>query len=143
MSSAPDTPIHRALEGYKAAVHAKDAAAFAALYDERIRVFDMWGAWQYRGIADWNDMAAGWFGSLGSERVVVDFDDIEATLSPELAVGHAFATYTAVAADGSAQRALTNRLTLVMQRPAGAWKIVHEHSSAPVDQHTGKVMLKR
>ena len=143
MTSAADNPIHRALEAYKAAVHAKDAAAFAALYGEHVQVFDMWGTWQYQGIAAWREMAAGWFGSLGSERVLVEFDEVEATLAPELAVGHAFVTFTAVSAEGVALRSLNNRLTIVMQRSAGVWKIVHEHTSAPVDPETAKVMLKR
>jgi len=147
MNSSSDiqvhNPVHLALDAYKAAVHAKDVAAFAALYDTNVRVFDLWGTWRYEGLAAWREMAQGWFGSLGSERVVVEFDEVVATVTPELAVGHAFVTYRAVDSEGAELRALNNRLTLVLQRREGGWKIVHEHTSGPVDHETAKVMLKR
>ena len=143
MTSPQTDPIRQALAGYAAAVYAKDGAAFAALYDEHVRVFDIWGRWQYEGLAAWREMTVGWFDALGSERVVVEFDAVAATVSCGLAVGHAFVAYRAVAADGAELRSLSNRLTLVMRRQGDVWKIVHEHSSGPVDQQTAKVMLKR
>ncbi len=138
-----DNPVPQILEGYKAAVHAKDVDAFVALYDADVRVFDMWGTWSHNGLPAWRTMAEGWFGSLGSERVVVSFDDVQTTLAPDLAVAHAFVTYQAVGADGAVLRALDNRITLTLRRRSGAWKIVHEHSSAPIDGDTAKARLKR
>ena len=38
---------------------------------------------------------------------------------------------------------MQNRLTWALVRRGYAWKIVHEHTSAPVDHATGKVVLKR
>ena len=35
-----------------------------------------------------------------------------------------------------------NRVTVVLEQKGGAWKIVHEHSSAPADFETLKVMLE-
>ncbi|WP_404615797.1 hypothetical protein [Rhodanobacter hydrolyticus] len=43
-------PVVQILDSYKAAVFAKDVDAFAALYDDDVHVFDMWGAWSLQGI---------------------------------------------------------------------------------------------
>jgi hypothetical protein len=41
--------IEELLAGYAAAVRAKDADGFIALYASDVRVFDMWGRWSYVG----------------------------------------------------------------------------------------------
>jgi uncharacterized protein (TIGR02246 family) len=137
------TAIHQVLEQYRAAVFNKDVAAFASLYDDDVRVFDMWGTWQQRGLAAWRQAAAQWFASLGDERVVVDFDDVYITAGADLAVVQAFVTFSAQAADGHTLRSLNNRLTAMLLARDGGWKIVHEHTSAPADFDSGRLMLRR
>jgi ketosteroid isomerase-like protein len=138
-----DNPILQILDDYKAAVFAKDVASFIALYDEDVQVFDMWGAWSYNGIAAWREMVANWFGSLGTERVIVDFSNPKATVAQDLAVVHAFVTYKAVTADGVELRSLDNRLTAILTPRGDGWKIVHEHTSSPLDAETAKVIFNR
>jgi ketosteroid isomerase-like protein len=138
-----DNPVLQVLEDYKAAVFAKDIDAFIALYDEDVLVFDMWGVWSYHGIASWRDMAARWFGSLGTERVIVDFSDVQTIAAEDLAVVHAFVKYKAVSADGVDLRSLDNRLTVTLRKKADGWKVVHEHTSSPIDFETAKVMFQR
>ena len=138
-----DSPISQVLNDYKAAVLAKDVDAFVALYDRDVRVFDMWGEWAYSGLEAWRAMAAGWFGSLGTERVVVDFSEVQATVTEQLAVAHAFVRYAAVTSDDVELRALNNRLTITLVRRDGTWKIIHEHSSSPIDAETMKAILNR
>jgi ketosteroid isomerase-like protein len=138
-----DNPILQILDDYKAAVFAKDVASFIALYDEDVQVFDMWGAWSYNGIAAWREMVANWFGSLGTERVIVDFSNPKATVAQDLAVVHAFVTYKAVTADGVELRSLDNRLTAILTPRGDGWKIVHEHTSSPIDFETAKVIFNR
>lgn len=141
---AVDQTIAPVVDGYARAVLAKDVDAFVELYDPDVQVFDMWGQWQYRGVDAWRAMATEWFGSLGTDRVVVDMDDVETVATDDLALVHAFVTYKGLSADGQEQRAMTNRLSWALRRqPGGAWRIVHEHSSAPADFETGKVILKR
>jgi uncharacterized protein (TIGR02246 family) len=139
----PTDPVTAAFAAYKAAVLAKDADAFCALYDADIHVFDMWGQWQHQGLAAWRRMAEGWFGSVGEERVVVEFSDIRAEQAGELAFGHAIARFSAQAADGTPLRSLDNRFTVVLRRQADGWKIIHEHTSAPIEHSTCKAMLNR
>lgn len=142
MSQTHD-PFLAALDGYAAAVAAKDVDAFAALYAEDVHVFDMWGRWELRGLAAWRAMAQEWFGSLGAETVAVTYAQAQSQAGAELAYGHAVLTYAAHAADGTRLRSLDNRISLALARRDGAWKIVHEHTSAPIDHAGGKAMLKR
>lgn len=132
------------LDRYRSAVAAKDVDAFAALYDDEVLVFDLWGRWCHRGLAAWRAMAAQWFGSLADdERVLVEFSDTQVAVAHDLATAHAFVTYRAVSASGTHRRSLDNRLSATLRLKDGRWKIVHEHTSAPVDTDSGRVQLQR
>ncbi|MBC8745634.1 MULTISPECIES: YybH family protein [Paraburkholderia] len=138
-----DNPVLQVLEDYQAAVWAKDVDSFVALYDREAVVFDMWGSWSYHGIASWRAMVEGWFGSLGAERVNVNFSAAQTIVAADLAVVHAFATYKAVDADGLELRSMDNRLTMTLRLQADGWKIVHQHTSAPIEVGTAQVIFRR
>jgi ketosteroid isomerase-like protein len=139
----PSDPVSEALYGYKSAVYDKNIEAFAALYGADIEAFDMWGEWSCKGIDAWRALAAGWFESLGTERDVVGIHGVQAHAAGDIAAGHAFLTYTAVSAEGKELRSMTNRITLILKKTGGQWKVVHQHTSAPVDFSTMKVTLAR
>ena len=136
-------PVTQVLDAYKAAVLAKDVDAFLALYDRDVCVFDLWGRWSYDGQAAWREMVTDWFGSLGTERVAVMFTGVQTTSARDVAVLHAFVTYQGLSAEREVLRAMTNRLTWALRQKGGIWKIAHEHTSAPVDDRTSKVMLNK
>jgi uncharacterized protein (TIGR02246 family) len=140
---ASDDPFRRTLTAYAQAVRAKDVAAFAALYDPDVHVFDMWGSWSLRGLPAWRELAAGWFSSLGTDSVVVTWDSEASTVAGDLAVGHAILTYTAHAPDGAVLRLLSNRATMALRRTGAAWRIFHEHTSAPIDHRSLQAILLR
>ncbi len=131
------------LQSYARAVGAKDVEAFTALYVEDVRIFDTWGRWCYDGLDEWRGMAEGWFGSLGDERVGVDFAELQVRRAGDVAVASAFTTYRGLSAEGEELRSMTNRLTWVLERRDGAWKVVHEHTSVPVAFEDGKGILQR
>jgi uncharacterized protein (TIGR02246 family) len=135
-------PVIKMIEAYKAAVLAKNVDAFCALYAADVHIFDMWGQWSMRGIDAWRAMAQGWFASLHTEQVIVDANHIESVITDELAAGHAIFTYTAVSAEGEKLRSLDNRITVVLKRTGDLWKVIHEHTSAPIDHATLKANLK-
>lgn len=135
-------PFADALRRYAAAVGAKDAAAFAALYADDVEIFDTWDVWSMRGLPAWRAMAEAWFASLGDERLVVEVADAREAASGDLAFGHAVLTFTAFSADGQRLRSLDNRLTMVLRKTGGAWKIVHEHTSVPVAHETLAARLR-
>lgn len=130
------------LDGYRAAVLAKDVEAFVALYADDIHVFDMWGAWSLHGIDAWRAMATDWFGSLGSETVVVEATQVHSTAADELAFGHALLKFSAHAADGTVLRSMTNRVTMGLRRREGVWRVAHQHTSAPIEHDTLKAILQ-
>ena len=61
----------------------------------------------------------------------------------DVAAVSAFTTFAAVTPTGEKLRSMNNRLTWVLRKDAdGAWKIAHEHTSAPAGDG-GKVQLQR
>ncbi|TFD52954.1 SgcJ/EcaC family oxidoreductase [Cryobacterium frigoriphilum] len=136
-------PVTQALDAYAAAVAAQDVDGFVALYDDDVVVYDSWGQWQYSGLSAWRGMVTDWFGSLGSDTVEVVFADVQTMVSREVAFGHAAVTFTAISARGERTRSMTNRLTINLARNDDAWKIVHEHSSLPIDMETGAAIFER
>ncbi|THF86215.1 SgcJ/EcaC family oxidoreductase [Deinococcus sp. KSM4-11] len=138
----PDTPV-QILDAYATAVYARDVDALLALYHPDVTVYDMWESWLYDGRDAWRGMVEGWFGSLGDGRVEVTFDNVRSTATPELALVHAFVTYTGQSASGERLRAMNNRVSMTLVPEGDRWLIQHEHSSAPAQFETGKVSLQR
>lgn len=136
--------INALLDAYREAVYAKDLQSFIGLYDENVRVFDLWGQWVYQGAAEWRKPAEEWFRSLGTDRSAPEFRDIEVVIGKGVAAVDAFVTYRGLSADGKELRSMDNRITWILRKKDGGdWKIAHEHTSAPADFETGKVTLKR
>jgi uncharacterized protein (TIGR02246 family) len=138
-----DNPVPRFLQAYQAAVAARDVDALVALYDEDAEVFDAWGAWSHRGRAAWRAVARDWLAAHDDGRHVVEFEDVRTELAPGLAVVHAFVRYAWLDAAGTRRRAMDNRYGAVLRLRDGGWKVVHEHTSAPIDFETSKAIMKR
>ncbi len=135
-----ENSIVRVFDAYRDAVFVKDVDAFVALYDREVVIFDMWDVWSYNGLAAWREMVKGWFGSLGADRVAVEVDDVQTLVTQDMAMAHALITYKGLSAEGQELRAMQTRLTWVLRPDNGTWKILHEHTSAPVDFDTSKVI---
>jgi ketosteroid isomerase-like protein len=138
-----DKDIARVLGQYEAAVFNKDVAAFMRLYAPDVRVFDTWGVWSYDGAEAWQRAVEGWFGSLGSERVKVTFDEVRATTGKDLSTVSAIVRYAGQSAEGQPLRALHNRITWVLKTIGHVPRIVHEHTSAPLGFDDNKAILER
>ena len=135
--------LERVLASYRNAVRAKDVNAFMALYDPKVRVFDAWAVWSYEGAQAWQVSVEGWFTSLGSETVEVTFDDVQSALGPDWGMLSAIVTYAGISAQGERLRALQNRLTWALRTSRHVLRIVHEHTSAPLDLTDSKAILQR
>jgi ketosteroid isomerase-like protein len=137
------------LETYKNAVFEKDLIAFLALFDEQVRIFDMWGEWSYEGLPAWRKMVNSWFSSLGADHDRLIFEEVDYLVEGDLATITAFARFAAISAQEEELRFLHNRLTLIVRKKTelggdtGIWKIIHQHTSVPVDGATMKIKLKR
>ena len=141
--SDTDAPVSQMLAAYKAAVHAKDVDAYCALFADDLHAFDMWGRWSHEGLPAWRATASDWFGSLGEDRVAVDFDEVHASTSGDMASAHAYVKFSAVSPAGATLRSMDNRLTWVLRRRDGAWKVVHQHTSAPLANANAQPMFQR
>lgn len=138
-----DDNINGVMVAYKKAVFAKNVDAFMTLYDPQVCVFDMWGQWSYDGADAWRAMVTGWFASLEQSNVVVNFEQVCIIATADVAVVHAMVVYTGVSALGEELCAMHNRLTWTLKPTGNGWRIVHEHTSAPVDFETSKAILQR
>ncbi len=135
--------IERVVETYRSAVHVKDVAALIRLYDPDVRVFDAWGVWSYEGSDAWQRAVEGWFTSLGAERVKVSFDDVQTSAGPGVAIVSAIVTYAGFSAQGEALRSMQNRLSWGLRKSGHVFRIVHEHTSAPLGFEDSKAILQR
>lgn len=132
------------LETYKAAVLRKDIDAYMALYAEKAQIFDMWGpTWIYKDKDTWLEITRSWFDGLGDERVMVEMENIQIEQASDMAFASAFIKYTAVSSEGKVLRWLENRLSCVLVPINGAWEIIHQHTSAPVNHASLKTSLRR
>ena len=138
-----EKPIANVLKSYASAVLSKDVKTFMHLYDPNVRVFDAWGVWLYEGAAAWQVAVEGWFTSLSNESVHVKFDDVRSLGGPELAMVSAIVTFAGVSAGGQPLRSMQNRITWVLRTSGHNLRIVHEHTSAPIDFDESKAILKR
>ncbi len=127
-----DPRLTRVCENYVRAVREKDVGAFLSLYHPTARIFDAWEVWSYEGEQARRPVVEQWFSSLGEERVAVTFDRLQATVTGELATLTARVVYAAISASGAELRSMQNRLTWVLKLDAGAWQIIHEHTSVPI-----------
>lgn len=138
-----DKDLARVMGQYAAAVQAKDVAALMRLYDPDVRVFDAWGVWSHDGAEAWQRTVEAWFTSLGTERVKVSFDDVQAVAGRELSSINAIVTYAGLSASGDPLRSMQNRLTWVLRTSGHVPRIVHEHTSAPIGFDDMKAILQR
>jgi uncharacterized protein (TIGR02246 family) len=135
--------IEAVMAEYAAAILAKEPARVAALYAPDTRVFDAWGVWSYDGRDAWARNLDDWLGSLGSESVRVQFDDLRLVQHADIGSVSAILTYSAVNAAGNVLHSMQNRLSWFLTKTNGRWVIAHEHTSAPISFESQKAILRR
>lgn len=124
--------VTRVLDAYADAIWRKDADALLALYAPDFCGFDMWGEWELDAAA-LKGSVAGWFGGLGvDERDMVTISDLRVTEGGDLMLAEAFVRFAATGPDGGEIRGIDNRFTWVLKKGASGWRILHQHSSAPL-----------
>lgn len=138
-----EAAVARVIEGYEAAVAARDIDAFMRLYDQAARVFDAWGVWSYEGLPAWQVAVEGWFASHPNDRFTVAFEDVRSLSTPSFASVSAMVTYAVVSAQGEQLNSMQNRLTWVLKTSGHVPRIVHEHTSAPIGFEDQKAILQR
>ena len=140
MAAQQDDAQIRGLEArFAKAVAAKDLDAVMKVYSPDVFVFDVIPPRQYVGAAayreDWKGVFAGFTGPIKME-----ITDLVVSTDGMVGYGHSIQRASGVDAKGKPVD-LTVRVTDVYRKQAGAWSIVQEHVSVPVDLDTGKADL--
>ena len=132
------------LNAYAKTIRNLDVEGYVALYDESVRIFDLWDDWSATGLGICRKTAEEWFASLGQEHVVVTFSEIEIHESADLALINGFVRFAAHSADGKQLRFLDERMSVVLKKnSSGQWLVIHQHTSQPVDSQGMKVKMIR
>lgn len=131
----------RALETrFAVAVAGKDLVGVMGVYAPNVLVFDVTPPRQYDGAAayrdDWKAVFAGFAGPIQFQ-----ISDLVISVDGNMAYSHSIQHLAGVDPKGGAV-AFNVRVTDVYRKTAGAWKIVHEHVSVPVDLDTAKADIQ-
>ena len=128
---------------YARYAHERDLEAFLALYAEDVVVFDLSRPTPAVGLPSWRPQVASWFGDLDPADVnVARVQELTVLEQGDLLAAHGTVRYAVLASDGSERYGMTNRLTWLLRRGAdGELRIVHEHTSVPVDLDEGRPIL--
>ena len=125
---------------YSKTAYEKDITGMISLYDDNVLVFDMWEKGFTAGIKEWSSIIADWLSSLNDEKVKVLFERIDIQEGADTAFAHALIQFQAISPDGSVIRSMKNRITVGMIKRDGLWKVVHQHTSAPVDSNLKAIL---
>ncbi|HND50487.1 MAG TPA: nuclear transport factor 2 family protein, partial [Anaerolineales bacterium] len=75
--------------------------------------------------------------------VKVEFNEMQITETKEMAIAHMIVTFRGLSAEGTELRSMQNRMTCVLKNINGAWQIIHEHSSSPLEPSSLKAILHK
>lgn len=118
---------------YKQSAWEKDTRSMIGLYDDNAVIFDMWKQGYQTGLAEWSIVIKDWLGSLGEEKVNVIFEMIEIHEGDNVGFGSALITFQAISIGNIIIRSMKNRITLGFIKEKDVWKVVHQHTSAPIN----------
>ncbi|MFD0999731.1 YybH family protein [Ohtaekwangia kribbensis] len=120
---------------YKQSAWNKDTESMIALYHDNVVIFDMWNQGYQTGLTDWSNAIKGWLGSLGDEKVNVIFEMTEIHEGKDVGFGSALITYQAISISNTIVRSMKNRVTLGFIKQKDEWKVIHQHTSAPINSN--------
>ena len=109
------------------------AEGMIGLYHDNVMIYDMWGQGFQSGINSWSAVVKEWFGSLGNEKVKVEFENREVHEGEQIGFANALIIYQAMSIENAVIRSMKNRITVGFVKENGQWKVRHQHTSAPID----------
>jgi uncharacterized protein (TIGR02246 family) len=114
----------------------KDLEGLKCLYATDIVSFDIEPPLQHMGIEAKLKNWAPVFTFF--ERVNYEVRDLTLTVGDDVAFGHAFARLSGTLKNGTAMSGMWVRVTYCLQKIDGAWLIVHDQVSVPLDITSSK-----
>ena len=119
----------------------KDTTAMVNLYDEHAVIFDMWDQGYNSDSSEWTKIITDWLGSLGEEKVKVEFEMVKIHQSGNVGFASALILFRAISSEGAVLRSMKNRITLGFSKFEDGWKVIHQHTSAPIKSDGLTAML--
>lgn len=131
--------VQDVLDLYKLVVYNQDINLFMDLYDDSIHIFDSWNTWEIKSKSEWKKVIENWFSGLKRDgsTLRVSFEDPLIHQDDSIAFIHVSTRFSEFNSHNIEFRHLTNRFTFGLVKKNGDWKIVHEHSSLPIDSDKG------
>ena len=130
MTASNEAEIRAVIADLSQALHDKDSKRVLSHYAQGSVIFDLPPPLQHEGSGassekELNDWFATWQGPIGHET-----RDVSITADGDIAYCHGFIRISGTKVDG--ERAdVWARQTTCLKKIAGAWKIMHDHTSVP------------
>jgi ketosteroid isomerase-like protein len=125
---------------YKQSAWDRDTKSMVGLYHHNVVIFDMWKQGYQKGLKEWSGVIQNWFGSLGEENVNVIFEMVDIHESGHVGFASALITFQAISIDKTILRSMRNRITVGFIKENDAWKVIHQHTSAPINADLGAML---
>lgn len=125
-------------DSYAQAVYQKDVGQMMELYHEDVTVMDAFDLWVVRGKSAWEEHVRSWFSSLENDLMRVSFRDMTILSDDNLATAYGTVLYERI---GETEKPpLDCRVTFFFLKTNQGFKIIHEHTSAPLGYEDGRMM---
>ncbi len=131
------------LDQYAQTVYNKDVEGFMSIYDKNVHVFDTWNEWSYKNRDEFKAMVMDWFTSLGNEKVRVEFKEVNVFEAENQTVWVGELKFYGLSEKDEILRSISNRWTWVMNKDHEDYRIIHEHSSLPINTETFMGVMKK
>ncbi|WP_367871463.1 SgcJ/EcaC family oxidoreductase [Luteolibacter sp. Populi] len=118
------------------AVHARDAKAVMACYAEDVIAYDLFTPTKVTGVGDYRKNYEMWF-QCCQGPIHYEIKELDIVAGDEVAFCRSLNRMTGPNPEGKEEETWI-RATVCFQKRAGAWKVVHEHVSVPLDMESQK-----
>ena len=129
-----EVQIQQVMDEWVAAVKARDTERLMALYASDVVVYDYPPPLQHIGVEQHRRSFEQWFAMMAGE-VRCELRDLRITARDDLAFARALNHITGISADGETKIDQWVRATVCFEKRGGAWRVVHEHVSVPIDEN--------
>jgi ketosteroid isomerase-like protein len=131
--------IRSIVDGWLEGCRRADPATIVADYDAAAVTFECHSVFRLDGVQAYRDFLTACFAHMGG-GMGVEIADLDIVTGGDAAFCHFTGRFVAQGAGGE-EHVSRLRATLCLRRIGGAWKVVHEHVSAPFDPMSGTAIL--
>jgi len=131
------TEIRKVLDTVRDAARRRDLQALMSCYAKDVVAFDLMPPLAARGVESYRKNWEIGF-SMTEGPFTIDYQDINVVSSGDVAFVHALEHCVTVDKKEGKKLDMWMRMSAGLKKIEGAWKIVHQHESAPIDMETDR-----